>query len=144
MGYGYCFWCLMPLSTIFQYIMAVSFIGGGNPGYLEKTLKLFIFALSSLCFQFLWIVHFLLLLLYSLNIYSHGLSFCIIVDHVDCFFFSFFLQKSDVHYWDSKDEQQLSGILSYNERFLQPINDTVSTVHIPVEIFKGSELQVIH
>ena len=59
------------------------------------------------------------------------------------FFFNF-LQKSDVHYWDSKDEQQLSGILSYNERFLQPINDTVSTVHIPVEIFKGSELQVIH
>jgi hypothetical protein len=23
-------WCLMPLSTIFQYIMVVSFIGGGN------------------------------------------------------------------------------------------------------------------
>jgi len=23
-------WCLMPLSTIFSYIMAVSFIGGGN------------------------------------------------------------------------------------------------------------------
>jgi hypothetical protein len=25
---GFGIWCLMPLSTIFQYIVAVSFIGG--------------------------------------------------------------------------------------------------------------------
>ena len=31
-------WCLMPLSTIFQYIVAVSFIGGktGVPGEVMK------------------------------------------------------------------------------------------------------------
>ena len=29
-GLGLCLWCLMPLSTIFSYIGAVSFISGGN------------------------------------------------------------------------------------------------------------------
>ena len=27
---GLCLWCLTPLSTIFSYILVVSFIGGGN------------------------------------------------------------------------------------------------------------------
>ena len=31
-------WCLTPLSTIFSYIMAVSFIGGGNLSTLRKPL----------------------------------------------------------------------------------------------------------
>ena len=30
------FWCLMPLSTIFQNIVAVSFIGGGNQSTQRK------------------------------------------------------------------------------------------------------------
>ena len=32
-------WCLMPLSTIFQYIVVVNFIGGGNE-CTEKTSNL--------------------------------------------------------------------------------------------------------
>ena len=33
-------WCLTPLSTIFGYIVAVSFIGGGNRMTAEKTTDL--------------------------------------------------------------------------------------------------------
>jgi len=33
---GLGFWCLAPLSTIFQVIVAVSFIGGGNWSILRK------------------------------------------------------------------------------------------------------------
>jgi len=29
-------WCLTPLSTIFQYIVEVSFIGGGNQSIRRK------------------------------------------------------------------------------------------------------------
>jgi len=31
-------WCLTPLSTIFSYIVAVSFIGGGNRSTRRKPL----------------------------------------------------------------------------------------------------------
>jgi len=33
-------WCLTPLSTIFSYIVAVRFIGGGNYSDTEKTTDL--------------------------------------------------------------------------------------------------------
>jgi hypothetical protein len=37
-GLGLGSWCLMPLSTIFQFIMVVSFIGGGNRSTPKKPL----------------------------------------------------------------------------------------------------------
>ena len=35
-GLGFGLWCLTPLSTIFHYIVAVSFIGGGNQNTQRK------------------------------------------------------------------------------------------------------------
>ena len=52
-GFGLVLWCLMPLSTIFIYIMAVSFIDGGNrstrgkPDQLQVTYKLYHLAMSG-------------------------------------------------------------------------------------------------
>ncbi|XP_071139285.1 voltage-dependent calcium channel subunit alpha-2/delta-2-like isoform X3 [Mytilus edulis] len=48
------------------------------------------------------------------------------------------MRIGDVQYWDAKNHSQLHDILSYNERFLQSINESVSTVHIPVEIYNGN------
>ena len=36
MSINICLWCLTPLSTVFQYIVAVSFIGGRNRSTRRK------------------------------------------------------------------------------------------------------------
>ncbi|XP_041349649.1 voltage-dependent calcium channel subunit alpha-2/delta-2-like [Gigantopelta aegis] len=45
------------------------------------------------------------------------------------------LEKKDVHFYNTKEMQDV--VLEYDERFQQKINDSFSSVHIPVEIYEG-------
>jgi len=47
-------WCLTPLSTIFQYIVAVSFTGGGNQRKPPTFRKSLTNCITSCCIEYAW------------------------------------------------------------------------------------------
>lgn len=49
-------------------------------------------------------------------------------------------QSKDVSYMNAKERSDVDPEVTYNHKFKQPINYTVSSVHIPVEIYKGGTL----
>lgn len=51
-------------------------------------------------------------------------------------------QSKDVSYMNAKERSDVDPEVRYNIKFKQAINYTVSSVHIPVEIYKGGSLAI--